>query len=95
MRQELFLRDLIVFNINLLKRSSICSSPASRHVAYFVGDKYIGNWFKGEIHGQGVKSQKDGSVLEGAALLRDVSTIPIQSSFNPSLPHHKSLNFFA
>lgn len=30
-----------------------------------LGDKYIGAWFKGEMHGEGVKSQMDGSVLEG------------------------------
>lgn len=30
-----------------------------------LGDKYMGAWFKGEMHGEGVKSQMDGSVLEG------------------------------
>ena len=29
------------------------------------GDKYIGDWLKGEMHGDGIKSQSDGSVLEG------------------------------
>ena len=30
-----------------------------------AGDKYIGDWLKGEMHGDGIKSQSDGSVLEG------------------------------
>lgn len=30
-----------------------------------LGDKYIGDWSKGEMHGMGVKSQADGSILEG------------------------------
>ena len=30
-----------------------------------IGDKYIGCWYRGEMHGQGVKSHLDGSILEG------------------------------
>ena len=42
----------------------------SYHAIFFclviLGDKYIGDWSKGEMHGQGVNSQADGSIVEGS-----------------------------
>lgn len=29
------------------------------------GDKYKGRWLQGEMHGKGIKSQKDGSIIKG------------------------------
>jgi hypothetical protein len=31
----------------------------------YLGDKYVGEWRQGEMHGEGVKSQYDGGSIEG------------------------------
>jgi hypothetical protein len=49
------------------------------------GDKYKGSWLQGEMHGKGIKSQKDRSIIKG---IRELAILTRRFSSNLFVSKH-------